>query len=221
MNLCSCIGLRSSQVHHKQFAPYIIIFSIHMSAITMSPSLSAHVKAVAWRWSASDSFAGQICNCSAVMLLSRHTFHTRACDTSYWTACQLSLSAACCAALTTGNSMFTSPRQCRYSLLAGGKRIRPALCLAACELVGGSIEQAMPTACAMEMIHTMSLIHDDLPSMDNDDFRRGKPTNHKVKIALPCVATFMQLAIPPSITSAHVASPASRRCTWRSSDESL
>jgi geranylgeranyl diphosphate synthase, type II len=68
----------------------------------------------------------------------------------------------------------------RYSLLAGGKRIRPALCLAACELVGGEMETAMPTACALEMIHTMSLIHDDLPSMDNDDFRRGKPTNHKV-----------------------------------------
>ena len=54
---------------------------------------------------------------------------------------------------------------------AGGKRVRPALCLAACELVGGTIEQAMPTACSLEMIHTMSLIHDDLPSMDNDDFR--------------------------------------------------
>ncbi|TAD75025.1 MAG: polyprenyl synthetase family protein [Oscillatoriales cyanobacterium] len=68
----------------------------------------------------------------------------------------------------------------RYSLMAGGKRLRPILCLAACELVGGAIEAAMPTACALEMIHTMSLIHDDLPSMDNDDFRRGKPTNHKV-----------------------------------------
>nr|AGM34857.1 geranylgeranyl diphosphate synthase [synthetic construct]AQY56779.1 GFPP synthase [synthetic construct] len=68
----------------------------------------------------------------------------------------------------------------RYSLLAGGKRVRPALCIAACELVGGSQDLAMPTACAMEMIHTMSLIHDDLPCMDNDDFRRGKPTNHKV-----------------------------------------
>lgn len=68
----------------------------------------------------------------------------------------------------------------RYSLLAGGKRIRPALCLAACELVGGSRDVAMPTACALEMIHTMSLIHDDLPSMDDDDFRRGKPTCHKV-----------------------------------------
>ncbi|KIY97352.1 geranylgeranyl diphosphate synthase [Monoraphidium neglectum] len=68
----------------------------------------------------------------------------------------------------------------RYSLLAGGKRVRPALCLAAAEMVGGSAAAAMPTACAMEMIHTMSLIHDDLPAMDNDDFRRGRPTNHKV-----------------------------------------
>lgn len=68
----------------------------------------------------------------------------------------------------------------RYSLMAGGKRLRPILCLAASELLGGDRASAMPTACAMEMVHTMSLIHDDLPSMDNDDFRRGKPTNHKV-----------------------------------------
>ncbi len=68
----------------------------------------------------------------------------------------------------------------RYSLLAGGKRLRPILCLATCELIGGTIEMAMPTACALEMIHTMSLIHDDLPAMDNDDYRRGKLTNHKV-----------------------------------------
>jgi geranylgeranyl diphosphate synthase type II len=68
----------------------------------------------------------------------------------------------------------------RYSLLAGGKRLRPILCLATCEMTGGTIDMAMPTACALEMIHTMSLIHDDLPAMDNDDFRRGKPTNHKV-----------------------------------------
>jgi geranylgeranyl diphosphate synthase type II len=68
----------------------------------------------------------------------------------------------------------------RYSLLAGGKRLRPILCLAACELVGGSSDLAMPTAVALEMIHTMSLIHDDLPAMDNDDLRRGRPTNHKV-----------------------------------------
>ncbi|XP_030517068.2 geranylgeranyl pyrophosphate synthase 7, chloroplastic-like [Rhodamnia argentea] len=68
----------------------------------------------------------------------------------------------------------------RYSLLAGGKRIRPILCLASCELVGGDMSSTMPVACAVEMIHTMSLIHDDLPCMDNDDLRRGKPTNHKV-----------------------------------------
>ncbi len=68
----------------------------------------------------------------------------------------------------------------RYSLLAGGKRLRPILCLASCEAVGGSVDLAMPTACAMEMIHTMSLIHDDLPAMDDDDYRRGKLTNHKV-----------------------------------------
>ncbi len=68
----------------------------------------------------------------------------------------------------------------RYSLMAGGKRLRPILCLATCELAGGTVEMALPTACALEMIHTMSLIHDDLPSMDNDDYRRGKLTNHKV-----------------------------------------
>ena len=68
----------------------------------------------------------------------------------------------------------------RYSLMAGGKRLRPILCLATCELVGGTVEMAMPAACALEMIHTMSLIHDDLPAMDNDDYRRGKLTNHKV-----------------------------------------
>ncbi|ACB50228.1 geranylgeranyl pyrophosphate synthase [Crocosphaera subtropica ATCC 51142] len=68
----------------------------------------------------------------------------------------------------------------RYSLLAGGKRLRPILCLTTCELMGGTREMSLPTACALEMIHTMSLIHDDLPAMDNDDYRRGKLTNHKV-----------------------------------------
>lgn len=68
----------------------------------------------------------------------------------------------------------------RYSLFAGGKRMRPALTLAAAEACGGKREPAMPLACAVECIHTYSLIHDDLPAMDNDDFRRGKPTNHKV-----------------------------------------
>lgn len=68
----------------------------------------------------------------------------------------------------------------RYSIFAGGKRVRPILMLAACQAVGGDSERAIPAACAMEMIHTYSLIHDDLPAMDNDDFRRGNPTNHKV-----------------------------------------
>lgn len=68
----------------------------------------------------------------------------------------------------------------RYSLLAGGKRIRPILTLKFCQAAGGELEQALPFACAVEMLHTYSLIHDDLPSMDNDDLRRGKPTNHKV-----------------------------------------
>src|SRR5579875_1478795 len=68
----------------------------------------------------------------------------------------------------------------RYSLLAGGKRLRPVIALAACEAVGGEPEAAMGLACALEMIHTYSMIHDDLPCMDDDDLRRGKPTNHKV-----------------------------------------
>jgi geranylgeranyl diphosphate synthase type II len=68
----------------------------------------------------------------------------------------------------------------RYSLFAGGKRLRPILCIAACEAVGGRAEVALPFAAALEMIHTYSLIHDDLPAMDNDDLRRGRPTNHKV-----------------------------------------
>ncbi len=68
----------------------------------------------------------------------------------------------------------------RYSLLAGGKRLRPVLALASCEAVGGKIVAAIDLACAVEMIHTYSLIHDDLPCMDDDDFRRGRPTNHKV-----------------------------------------
>ena len=68
----------------------------------------------------------------------------------------------------------------RYSLQSGGKRLRPMLVLSFCDLCGGAWREALPFACAIEMIHTYSLIHDDLPSMDNDDLRRGKPTNHKV-----------------------------------------
>src|SRR2546430_11186396 len=74
----------------------------------------------------------------------------------------------------------TLHRAMRYSLFAGGKRLRPILCLAAAEACRGRIDYALPLACALECIHTYSLVHDDLPSMANDDFRRGRPTCHKV-----------------------------------------
>lgn len=81
-----------------------------------------------------------------------------------------------------GENEFPPPvhRAMRYSLFAGGKRLRPILVLAASEAVGGSVREALPLACSFELIHTYSLIHDDLPSMDNDDMRRGKPTSHKI-----------------------------------------
>jgi len=68
----------------------------------------------------------------------------------------------------------------KYTVTLPGKRLRPIFCLEACRMFGGNIEDAIPTACAIEMLHAQTLIHDDLPCMDNDDFRRGKPTNHKV-----------------------------------------
>ena len=68
----------------------------------------------------------------------------------------------------------------RYSLLSPGKRLRPILVLASCEAIGGNPQDVLPTACAMECIHVFSLIHDDLPCMDDDDYRRGRLTNHKV-----------------------------------------
>ena len=68
----------------------------------------------------------------------------------------------------------------RYSVFAGGKRLRPILVIAGAEAAGGAAEDVLPTACAMELIHTYSLIHDDLPAMDDDDYRRGRPTSHKV-----------------------------------------
>jgi len=74
----------------------------------------------------------------------------------------------------------TIHRAMRYSLLAGGKRLRPILCCAASEACGGTVRDALPAACAVELIHTYSLVHDDLPCMDDDDLRRGKPTSHKV-----------------------------------------
>ncbi|XP_010468317.2 PREDICTED: geranylgeranyl pyrophosphate synthase 6, mitochondrial-like [Camelina sativa] len=92
----------------------------------------------------------------------------------------------------------------RYTLFSGGKRIRPMLCLAACELVGGKESTAMPAACAIEMIHASSLIQDDLPCMDDDSLRRGKPTNHKVfgeNIAILAVDAFIALAIKHTVES--------------------
>lgn len=74
----------------------------------------------------------------------------------------------------------TIHRAMRYSLLAGGKRLRPILCCAAAEACGGTVRDALPAACAVELVHTYSLVHDDLPCMDDDDLRRGKPTSHKV-----------------------------------------
>ncbi|NER50582.1 MAG: polyprenyl synthetase family protein [Symploca sp. SIO1A3] len=98
---------------------------------------------------------------------------------TYLTQRQAQVEAAMDASLTITypNKIYESMR---YSLLAKGKRLRPILCLATCELIDGTVEMAMPTACALEMIHTMSLIHDDMPAMDNDDYRRGQLTNHKV-----------------------------------------
>jgi geranylgeranyl diphosphate synthase type II len=83
--------------------------------------------------------------------------------------------------LWDGTEFFPTPliQAMRYSLEAGGKRLRPILCLAASEAVGGCDADVMPAACALELIHTYSLIHDDLPAMDDDDLRRGKPTCHK------------------------------------------
>lgn len=85
---------------------------------------------------------------------------------------------ACVPAATTKPA--TIHRAMRYSLLAGGKRLRPVLCCAASEACGGTVRDALPAACAVELVHTYSLIHDDLPCMDNDDLRRGRPTSHKV-----------------------------------------
>lgn len=74
----------------------------------------------------------------------------------------------------------TIHRAMRYSIFAGGKRLRPVLCVAAAEACGGAVRDALPAACAVECVHTYSLIHDDLPCMDDDDLRRGRPTSHKV-----------------------------------------
>jgi geranylgeranyl diphosphate synthase type II len=99
----------------------------------------------------------------------------------YWSARQKKVDAALNRFLP---SLTTKPKTIhqamRYSIFAGGKRLRPVICLATAEVLRGKPDDALPLACAVECIHTYSLIHDDLPSMDNDDFRRGKPTSHKV-----------------------------------------
>ena len=98
----------------------------------------------------------------------------------------------------------------RYSVLACGKRLRPVLVIAGAEAVGGTAEQVMPTACALEMIHTYSLVHDDLPAMDNDDFRRGVPTNHKVfgeAIAILAGDALLTLAFRLVADNARTAAP--------------
>ncbi|CAH2053244.1 unnamed protein product [Thlaspi arvense] len=98
----------------------------------------------------------------------------------------------------------------RYTLLSGGKRVRPMLCLAACVLVGGQESTAMPAACAVEMIHASSLIQDDLPCMDDDSLRRGKPTNHKVygeDIAVLTTDALIALAIKKLATSTSLGVP--------------
>lgn len=88
-------------------------------------------------------------------------------------------------------------RAMRYSLFAGGKRLRPFLVIESCRIVGGDEEKAMPAACAVELLHTYTLVHDDLPCMDNDDFRRGRPTCHRVfgeGIAVLCGDALQTLA---------------------------
>jgi geranylgeranyl diphosphate synthase, type II len=99
----------------------------------------------------------------------------------YWSSRQKQVDAAMDRLLPRASTRpKTIHEAMRYSIFAGGKRLRPVICLAAAEAVGGRAEPALPLACAVECIHTYSLIHDDLPTMDNDDFRRGKPTSHKV-----------------------------------------
>src|ERR1700685_2820402 len=99
----------------------------------------------------------------------------------YWSARQKKVDAALNRLLPAASTRpKTIHEAMRYSIFAGGKRLRPVICLAAAEAVGGQPEPALPLACAVECIHTYSLIHDDLPAMDDDDYRRGKLTNHKV-----------------------------------------
>lgn len=102
----------------------------------------------------------------------------------------------------------------RYSLLAGGKRLRPALVLEFCRVCGGDVTAAMPVACGVEMLHTYSLIHDDLPCMDNDELRRGKPTNHVVfgEFTATLAGDALQAEAFASVLSAKLPDKALARC---------
>ncbi len=92
----------------------------------------------------------------------------------------------------------------KYTVTLPGKRLRPVMCLETCRMFGGNYEDAIPTACAIEMLHAQTLIHDDLPCMDNDDFRRGKPTNHKVfGEAIATLAGDALLTFAPQIILTH------------------
>lgn len=104
-----------------------------------------------------------------------------------------------------------------YSLFAGGKRIRPVLCMSVCEMLGGKKEDVMPFACALEMIHTYSLIHDDLPCMDDDDLRRGKPTNHKVYgegIAVLAGDALLNCAVETAVRFSELSPEATLGCVY-------
>src|SRR5277367_936063 len=99
----------------------------------------------------------------------------------YWSERQKKVDAALNRFLPpAGTRPKTIHQAMRYSIFAGGKRLRPVICLASAEVVRGKVDAALPLACAVECIHTYSLIHDDLPCMDDDDLRRGRPTSHKV-----------------------------------------
>ncbi|WP_232059633.1 polyprenyl synthetase family protein [Kyrpidia spormannii] len=98
----------------------------------------------------------------------------------FWEAGARAVNDALDALIPPGKGAGRLHEAMRYSLFAGGKRLRPLLAMAACEGAGGSLREALPAACALELVHTYSLIHDDLPAMDDDDYRRGRPTNHRV-----------------------------------------
>lgn len=124
-------------------------------------------------------FPGPVHEADALRLGSDRAANRPEAAQDYLDTCRLLIEDALADAVRSGEPPILYEAM-RYSLLAGGKRLRPILCLSACELAGGGVELALPTAVAIEMVHTMSLIHDDLPAMDNGRLRRGRPTSHVV-----------------------------------------